>query len=104
MSEGWGAWIVHDGAAPACLPDGYVFELEYAGAGRGVRDWSVVDLSRWPGMFWRWRRVRVGWFRSELRRVCDDPAYAPIGRYRLRRQRGMVVLERLLAEVRERVE
>jgi hypothetical protein len=51
----------------------------------------------WPGFFWRWKRVRVSWFRTELRRVCDQPDYAPIIRYRIRKPKGFAILERIAA-------
>lgn len=53
----------------------------------------------WPGFFWRWEKQRIGWFRRGLVRVCDNPAYAPIIGYRIRRPRGLQILDAILADV-----
>jgi hypothetical protein len=83
----WGPWIEHDGAAPVWKDRAFV-RLKVGGAGFVT---PLNEPSGWddPGFFWRWRRVKTGWFRSELRRVCDDPAYAPIIAYRIRRPRAL---------------
>lgn len=52
---------------------------------------SGCHCATWPGFFWRWQRVRVGWFKHEFRRVCDDPAFAPIKRYRIQKPRSSAV-------------
>ena len=61
-------------------------------------DGSSITLS-WPGFFWRWKRVRVGWFRKEWRRVCDNPAYAPIIAYRFGRPRSSGAAMRRLRQI-----
>ena len=103
MSEHWGPWIAHDGAVPS-IPLGSVVEVLFQGPGVKPEEGSVCDLTAMPGFYWRWKRVRIGWFSSEMRRVCDDPAYAPVIRYRIRRPRGMVVLDRILADLPEQVD
>jgi hypothetical protein len=95
MSGDWGPWIEHDGARPTvweCRGRDLWVRVAYEGLRPGVGD--TVSPS-YPGFYWRWRRVRVGWFRSEWRRVCDDPAYAPIVRYRFSRPPGQEALKRL---------
>lgn len=94
----WSDWTEHDGAAPAMLPDGTPVQLAYdddrlirPGEGKAVSP----DEPNW---FWRWKRVRVGWFRKERRRVCDDPAYSPIIAYRYRRPSALTLLERIAEE------
>jgi hypothetical protein len=90
----WGPWIEHDGAAPL-VPKGCESAVcEAVCLGPGVFPGDVVT-PQWPGFYWRWRKVRVGWFATEWLRVCDDPAYAPIVRYRFRRPPGQEALKRL---------
>jgi hypothetical protein len=95
MSEEWGKWIAHDGAAPLGLKDGDVLKLFYDGPVTGEATISSCD----PGWFWRWKAVKTGWFSSEKRRVCDDPTAVPIKAYRIRKPRGLVMLERLIADL-----
>jgi hypothetical protein len=91
----WGPWIEHDGAAPE-PPHGVGWKLDTVSVGLALRHPPACGIGPgWPGFYWRWRRVRVGWFRTELRRVCDDPAYAPIIRYRIGRPRGNATMRRL---------
>ena len=84
MSGEWGPWIEHDGAEPQGLPRRANIQVAVLADGISPEDGTVVFQDH-PSFFWRWRRVRTGWFRSELRPVCDDPAYAPIIAYRIRR-------------------
>jgi hypothetical protein len=90
MSDEWGPWIELDGAQPL-IPLGVSLKVAVLGSGIRPEPGAVVSLS-WPGFYWRWRTVRVGLFRSERRRVCDDPSYAPIIRYRIRRPRALLEL------------
>jgi hypothetical protein len=87
-SAEWGPWIEHDGAAPLLPCHRMTVQIKHDGNGE-IPVTSEVISRRYPGFFWRWRRVRTGWFRSELRRVCDNPAYAPIIAYRIRRPRAL---------------
>ncbi len=57
-------------------------------------------MDSWPGFFWSWRRVKVYWFGSGRRRVCDQPEYAPIIRIRFLRPPASAVDR--LAEIVER--
>lgn len=85
MVEKWGPWIDCDGAGGPQVANGQVLQVRVdISAGNGlILPQDGCDVRLWPGFTWRWIRVRTGWFRSALRRVCDDPAYAPIERYRL---------------------
>lgn len=101
MDQDWGPWIECDGArCPANLPPVRV---------QVVMDMRLGDyligppadgfyIEDWPGFLWRWKRVRVGWFKSELRRVCDNPLYAPICRYRIRKPRALLNLVTIAAD------
>ncbi|WP_129590274.1 hypothetical protein [Roseovarius nitratireducens] len=48
-----------------------------------------------PGWLWRWKKVRVGWFRKEWRRVCDTPGFAAIVRFRPIYPKSFQMLERI---------
>ncbi len=86
----WGPWIEHDGAEPV-LPPQAVLDLEVSSHGDVPAPGVTTSQTR-PGWFWRWKTVRVGWFKAVRRRVCDDPAYAPIIRYRIRKPRALLQL------------
>lgn len=96
MAEEYGDWIEHDGAG-AHIPSGASFQVLARGTGLVFKDGSFIDASRYPGFFWRWRRVRKGWFGREWVRVCDNPAYAPIIRYRILKPRGLLILQEIVA-------
>jgi hypothetical protein len=105
MSEEWGPWIDHDGAEPN-IPDGVDFEVEFTDArGKLVpASGAEIDTTIFPGFFWRWKTVRVVWFRHERRRVCDDPAYAPIIRYRIRKPRALLDLIEMVENLPDEVD
>lgn len=92
----WGPWLDCDGAGlPQGVPDG-TFDAQASMAGPGL--WPSGSTARdWPGLFWRWRRVRAGWFSTRMVRVCDDPAYAPIIALRIRQPDAMAQLVALAA-------
>lgn len=117
--EDWEPWIQHDGAYPP--PE---LEARFQRGARiqvveEIRDLSLITLERdargnlllWPGFYWRWQNVKIGWFRTEKRRVCDDPAYAPIIRYRFRKppraaastEVGVEILRRIAADPKQPV-
>lgn len=95
MSEEYGPWIDHDGSGPVCLKHGEVLHLIYDGPAPDIVKIRADD----PSWFWRWKTVKTGWFSTEKRRVCDDPVFTPIIRYRIRKPRGLVMLERLIADL-----
>jgi hypothetical protein len=97
MSEEWGPWIEHDGAVPL-IPCPRQIQVTVLPPGTVPQAFSTV-YPDWPGFYWRWRRVKTGLFSSEKRRVCDDPSYAPILRYRIRKPRGLTILENLIADL-----
>jgi hypothetical protein len=91
MTGKWGPWIEHDGADPI-LPR-LRLRLQVKWCGWGITPAHMDQVTRgYPGFFWRWRTVKTGWLRSEKRRVCDDPAYCPITRYRILRPKALVDL------------
>jgi hypothetical protein len=89
-SGDWGPWIEHDGAAPVWKGSAYV-EMEWIQREVILKDGFSITWD-YPGFFWRWQTVRTGWFRKELRRVCDDLGYGPILRYRIRRPPAVCAL------------
>jgi hypothetical protein len=101
MDQDWGPWIECDGSGGPVNQPGTVVQVCMdlrLGPHLVMPPDEGCNSATWPGFFWRWRRVRTGWFRSELRRVCDNPAYAPIKRYRIRRPRAIEQLIRLAAD------
>ena len=96
MSDEWGPLIKHDGAAPLHLPKcDCTILVRFHGRG----DTCDGPLARTaPNWFWRWQWVWTGWFRRELRPVCDDPAFAPIISYRIKRPKGLILLCDIAAE------
>jgi hypothetical protein len=102
MSDEWGPWIDHDGGSlvfnsNVCLE--VTFQIG------GIEPPSKLHTGeQWPGFLWRWRTKRTGWFGQRKTRVCDDPAYAPVWRYRIRKPRGLTILEGLLENLPEKVD
>jgi hypothetical protein len=97
----WGPWIEHDGRAPqlwssrqwpVChtVVEDQPGKINFSGGTISPRD---------PRFYWAWRRVRTGWFKSTRCRICDDPAYAPIIRYRLGRPRAQSIAFTRLADI-----
>lgn len=102
-AQEWGPWIDHDGGKGPVVPRTQRIQvrmLNREAAGKiCVSDFDAIT-SDFPWFFWRWRHVRTGWFKTERRRVCDDPAYAPIEAYRIRKPRRTVA--DLLSEIAAR--
>lgn len=94
MSDHFGPWIEHDGAGIS-LPDNTRIQWTALLPGLVPEEGATIDTMAHPSFFWRWRRVRKGWFGSELVRVCDNPAYAPIYRYRVQKPRGLLLLQQI---------
>jgi hypothetical protein len=85
-------WVKHDGAGGPKVPEGTRVEVLYDRSEQHlIRVPERCSTATWPGFFWRWKRVRVGWFWSKLKRVCDDPAYAPVEAYRFAKPRSTAV-------------
>jgi hypothetical protein len=99
-------WIKHDGTRPSeWCKTGDMLHIMFAANSDGLIK-PVTDTlvyANYPGFYWRWCSVRTGWFKREQRRICDDPAYAPIIAYRFSRdtgtESGMKVLQQILRDV-----
>lgn len=91
----YGDWIKHDGGRGPTWTGPISLMAEGTGS---VGPPDEIITPDFPGFFWRWKRVRTGWFRSELRRVCDDPTYAPVIAYRFPRSRHVAALIALAAD------
>jgi hypothetical protein len=85
MSDGieWGPWIELDGSGAPYMPVGTRFECVFSGPGISWPDGHQIIPETWPGFRWSWKKVRLNWFESIRRRVCDQPDYAPIIRIRI---------------------
>lgn len=92
----WGPWIEHDGGAGPNVTA--PVEITHLGAGIAPKNGEYADCLH-PSYIWKWKTVRVGWFRRERRRVCDNPAYAPIIRYRIGKHKGRSAAMDRLAEI-----
>ena len=103
--EGWGPWIEHDGGLGPNITAKMM--VHWVGTGIGPKRDERTN-PHYPCWLWRWKRVRTGWFKSELVRVCDNPTYAPIIRYRIYRPRALrdliELVENLPAPAREGVD
>ena len=93
--ETWGPWIEHDGGHGPWVDGRRTIQMMFQVGGVTPGGASTTQL--WPGFFWRWKTVRKGWFGRQRIRVCDDPAYAPIIRYRFREPRAMRDLREIVA-------
>lgn len=85
MADEWSPWIEHDGGVPL-LPTYGPVHMRWVSIGRGRTAPSSIPMSdTWPGFYWSWQEAPDGCHR----RVCCDPAYAPIVRYRFRRPQAL---------------
>lgn len=97
----WGPLIEHDGAEPLPLirTIGQIlvdFHFSTDGIGHIIPEQSDVISPAWPGFYWRWER-RGLIFRRRMR-VCDEPDYRPIIRYRIWQDLDQVEALRRLAQ------
>lgn len=87
MSDEWGPWIEHDGKGCPGIPDRTwinIVGVNFDGTphnAEGLHESRHEDLPQWSWALW------------------NDPLIGQIHRYRIRKPRGMVVLERMLAEL-----
>lgn len=93
MSSEWGPWIEHDGKGCPC-----VREYVQAVAERMPGDFVEVEgpCGEKGGESWNWEF----W----LRRDVDGNLFARIIRYRIRKPRGLIILESLLENLPEEVD
>lgn len=96
--EAWGPWIEHTGRGAPNLPEGTHILAQYETPGEIPQKYAGISCD-YPSWHWRWKRV--GWFRREYRRVCDEPAYAPLIRYRIRKPRALTMLREIAEGIRE---
>lgn len=96
MTEEWGPWIEHDGKGCPCV--GQIVEC------RWLNDFGEIEVCRYTGdrVFpavgsesWRWRFV-------DGRPVCYCDECNPIIFYRIRKPKGMELLEQALRDVPQR--
>ncbi|GHF33179.1 hypothetical protein [Seohaeicola zhoushanensis] len=99
----FGPWIEHDGGTGPHVNAEIEIVCDMSSGGKRPGPLEKT-CSTSPWWMWRWRKVRTGWFKSELRRVCDDPEFAPIIRYRIRKPRALRDLIELIANLPESVD
>lgn len=90
MSEEWGPWIEHDGKG--CPIVGMFVHRVYARPGRDVKDGVV-------------KSEKIGFVRNSG--SCSwnwVPGFAPVVRYRIRKPRGLTILEGILADLPAKVD
>lgn len=97
MSEEWGPWIEHDGKGCPCVGQyvHIVFERELSGRTGGGGRGSIAGPREWIGITnppdgrgsWDWRTV-----------------YNRVIHYRIRKPRGLTILEGLLENLPEEVD
>lgn len=98
MSEEWGPWIEHDGSSDPVSAGNYC-QCEFDGSVK-----SLISLGL-DGKYWKYVSDRV----AECWTDCDnqwdwDDVYARIIRYRVRKQKGLKILEALLHDLPESVD
>jgi hypothetical protein len=92
MSEEWGPWIEHDGRSCPCV--GLVVRV-VAANGRdeiGLVDILASQVSDRFASMWIWSSIPAHWWGHR------------IIRYRVRKPRGLVICENLLADLPEKVD
>lgn len=104
MSDEWGPWIEHDGRGCPCR--GEVIEAIWfcgdyeSNVGEAGVVWLVPE-----GAGSNPRESSWWWFVNGAGVVeCIDPKTAPIIRYRIRKPRGLTILEDLIADLPVRPE
>ena len=92
MTDDWGPWIEHDGMGPPAIPDGQWIRLQgvnYDGSPHDMEGRHEAWMARLPQ--WAWARYNNG-------------DIGQIHRYRIRKPRGLVILESLLENMPEQVD
>lgn len=81
---GWGPWIEHDGGEPKIRAGDRLDIMYCKETGSIPPDPDAIWLDC-PNFFWRWRLVRLRWWNwgKRMVRVCDEPDYHPVIRYRI---------------------
>lgn len=86
MDEEWGPWIEHDGSGCPCVGEFthvvYVDLVEEKGISKGGESWYWCDVSDTNG----WSHDGIYY-------------YTPITHYRIRKPKGMAILNAILREV-----
>jgi hypothetical protein len=87
MSDEWGPWIEHDGTAPPGIAEGSwvnIVGFNFDGTPHEAEGQYKAAYERLPQ--WMWALV-------------NDPAIGRIIRYRIRKPRGLTILENLIADL-----
>lgn len=85
MAE-WSNWIEHDGKG---CPPGVIGRFIHAVGTQAECEFRCLPGDeKWKGWYWSYRG-----------RPCGDGVWDPVIRYRIRRPRGMEVLDSILTEI-----
>ena len=98
MAEEWGPWVLHDGRGCRCVGQYVQVEFDDGQVAEGVAGNSsaqAIANGFDPLVSWKWALVATENWRFIAARII---------RYRIRKPRGMVVVESLLADLPERVD
>lgn len=86
----WGPWIEHDGKGCPCV--GVPCEVIFRWGSSELGDETPGSIPHKPGPSWFWVLKHGA-------PICIDAKYPPIIRYRIRKPKGLAILERLLREL-----
>lgn len=102
MSDEWGPWIEHDGKGCPCL--GAWAQTERLGVNGRWADGADVISSRGNRALIEGRILHPeNWDWSKFGQVAHGQRVSKVLRYRIRKPRGLTILEGLLANLPEKV-
>ena len=104
MSEEWGPWIEHDGSGCPCL-GAYVQTVRAHKFGRFGPGGSVVPLGNGTALVEGWIREPANWDWSMFGKTLPNGTVATkVLSYRIRKPKGLTILEGLLTNLPEEVD
>ena len=93
MADQWGPWIEHDGKGCNCL--GEYVQTRWEDLYDGLCAWAGIVTPLWETAF-DWANYGT--------EAADGQTWGRVIRYRIRRPRGMEVLDAVLADMPEQVD
>lgn len=90
MSE-WGPWIEHDGKGCPCVGQlVQIVERDHGVSPPRIAGAMFDGTESWSGSGWHWAVIPYG---------PDGVEWDPIIRYRIRKPRGLTILEQVLSDL-----